>query len=279
MDFAQPPVALTIAGSDCSAGAGLQADLKAFSACGVYGVTAVTALVAETPQTVARVDPQLSEIVAEQVRILTATFPIAAAKTGLLATAEIVRAVGEILEKSQFPLVVDPISVASTGDSLTGRGFEAALRNFVENRATLLTPNRGEAEKWLGRAIETTTHAEDAAADLAANLGCAVLLKGGHFEGRDCVDFLAHGGKTEAISGVRVPEGDVHGTGCTYSAAITARLAQGFDLAEAVRLARRYLHETLAAAYVWPDAGQGEGGIKALAHFARSADSPEVTNS
>ena len=265
MDFPQPPVALTIAGSDCSAGAGLQADLKAFSACGVYGVTAVTALVAETPGNVTRVDPQLPEVVAEQVRVLVETFPVAAAKTGLLASAEIIRAVGEILKKSRFPLVVDPVAVASTGDSLVQPGFAEALREFVEKRATLVTPNRGEAELWLGSEIESSDNAKEAAAELEKNLGCAVLLKGGHFEGTDCIDYLAHSGKVEKISGERVPQGDVHGTGCTYSAAITARLAQGFDLVEAVRLARRYLHETLASAYAWPR--QDGDSLRALAHF------------
>ncbi len=278
MDSPQLPVALTIAGSDCSAGAGLQADLKAFSACGVYGVTAVTSLVAEAPGKVVRVDPQLPEVVAEQVRVLLETFPIAAAKTGLLATAEIVRATGKILEGSSFPLVVDPVAVASTGDSLVGPGFADALLDFIQEHAMLVTPNRSEAEAMLGHAIDSGSQVEDAAQALARQLGCAVLLKGGHFEGDDCIDVLAHTDKVVPISGKRVPEGDVHGTGCTYSAAITARLAQGFALEEAVRLARRYLHETLAAAYVWP---RSDGNsLRALAHFPDSAaSSSKMTDS
>lgn len=269
MEPAQPPVALTIAGSDCSAGAGLQADLKAFSACGVYGVTAVSSLVVEAPGTVRRVEAQMPEVVAEQVRLLSETFPIAAAKTGLLASAEVVEAVQEALGATSFPLVIDPVAVASTGDSMVGPGFAEALRRLMEARASLVTPNRKEAEELLGSPIANSEEAKSAAEELAQQLGCPVLLKGGHFEGKDCVDYLAEGHQIEAITGTRVPDGDIHGTGCTYSAAITARLAQGFDLAEAVRLARRYLHETLAAAYVWPKI-QGDS-VKALAHFPENS--------
>ncbi len=269
METAQPPVALTIAGSDCSAGAGLQADLKAFSACGVYGVTAVSALVVEAPGIVSRVEAQLPEVVAEQVRLLSDTFPIAAAKTGLLASADVVRAVQKVLEPTTFPLVVDPVAVASTGYSMVGPGFADALREFIEKRASLVTPNRKEAEELLGKPIASCDAAKEAASALSRELGCPVLLKGGHFDGSECVDFLAEGNRIESITGARIPDGDIHGTGCTYSAAITARLAQGFELAEAVRLARRYLHETLAAAYVWPKI-RGES-VKALAHFPENS--------
>ncbi|MEM1297533.1 MAG: bifunctional hydroxymethylpyrimidine kinase/phosphomethylpyrimidine kinase, partial [Verrucomicrobiota bacterium] len=200
METVEPPVALTIAGSDCSAGAGLQADLKAFSACGVYGVTAVSALVVEAPGTVQRVEPQMPGVVAEQVRLLSETFPIAAAKTGLLASAKVVKAVQRALTTTAFPVVVDPVAVASTGDSMVGPGFAEALREFITARANLVTPNRAEAEQFLDRSISSSKEATSAADELAQILGCPVLLKGGHFEGEECVDFLAEGNRVEAIT-------------------------------------------------------------------------------
>lgn len=268
MADSHPPVALTIAGSDCSAGAGIQADLKAFSACGVYGLTAVTCVVAEVPGEVGRIHPQPPELVGEQIRMLLGAYPVRAIKTGLLATAEIVRAVSRILEGVALPVVVDPISVASTGDELGSEGFREALVEFIRDRATLVTPNRAEARQLLGS--ESGNPAEDAI-EISDRLGCAVLLKGGHFDGAESVDWLAQNGRVELVTGPRIEGLDVHGTGCTYSAAITARLAESYDLRTAVLLARAYLNDALRGHFVWtrPD---GAPPVKALAHFPKPGE-------
>lgn len=212
--------------------------------------------------------------VSKQLHTLLDTYPIRAMKTGLLATPEIIWALDRDLEPVKFPVVVDPVAVASTGTKLVTDGFAGAMRDFIKKRATLVTPNRGEAEELLKRSVSGTADAKKAAAELAEELGCSVLLKGGHFDGKECIDYLFHEGKTHDISGIRVPEGDVHGTGCTYSAAITARLAQGYDLKTAVTLARKYLHQTITDAYSW--AGQDGHPLKALAHFPNSVHTKEV---
>lgn len=260
-----PPVALTIAGSDCSSGAGIQADLKAFSAAGIYGLTAVTSVISEVPGQVAQIQPMPAEMVRSQVQVLQTSFPIAAAKTGLLATAEIVDELRELLQTHPWPLVVDPVAVASTGTSLVGPGFREAMAQFIPRCATLVTPNRGEAEELLGTAINSPEHAAEKLAD---RYGCAVLLKGGHFDGTHSIDYLAHDSGVEPISRERLPIGEIHGTGCTYSAAITAQLARGLQLAEAVHAARDYLQESLKNALSWAD--EGGKSVKALEHFPKS---------
>jgi hydroxymethylpyrimidine/phosphomethylpyrimidine kinase len=259
------PVALTIAGSDCSAGAGIQADLKTFSALDVYGLTAVTSVVAEVPGDVAAIQQLPAKLVGEQIRILLRNFPVAAIKTGLLGSAEVIREVAAALESTTIPVVIDPVSIASTGDRLAEDGFENELRKFIESRANLVTPNRAEAQQLLSRPIED---ARGSAIELSANLGCAVLLKGGHFEGSESIDWLAQNQNAVPISGLRIEGLDVHGTGCTYSAAIAAQLALGREMVEAVRLARAYLHSTLANHLHWPALSGGKD-VKALAHFAK----------
>ena len=256
---------MSVAGSDCCAGAGIQADLKAFAANGVYGLTAVTSVVAETPNRVVEVLPQPAQSVACQVRTLLDAYPVAALKTGLLATSEVVEGLAQELEGTEFPVVVDPVAVATAGDSLVGAGFAEALLKFIQKRATLVTPNRSEAEVWLKKPLADVAEARAATAKLARMLGSAVLLKGGHFEGELCTDFLSLDGEIHEISFERLADCDVHGTGCTYSAAITARLAQGHDLLASVQMARSYLHQTLVHRHSW----QSSNGhsLKALAHF------------
>ena len=260
-----PPVALSIAGSDCSAGAGVQADLKTFGRCGVYGLTAVTSVIAETPLKVGTVQPLPAALVGEQVRMLLETFPVGAIKTGLLATGEIVDELSRVLADTQIPLVVDPVSVASTGAALVEECFADKLAEFVRNHATLVTPNRREGEAFLGRTIEDS---RQAATELRERLGCAVLLKGGHFEGEESIDWLAMDEGIEPIAERRIEGLDVHGTGCVYSAAIAAGLAAGDDLLAAVKQARSLLHDALLGHHEWRTA---DGAlVKALAHTAKS---------
>ncbi len=264
--MADLPFALSIAGSDCSAGAGLQADLKTFSALHVYGLTVVTSVVAESPLRVDRIDPMEASMVEAQLAILLEHFPVTALKTGLLGTPEIVRAVEKQLSSFEGSMVVDPVLVASTGDRLAeGETFAEALQSLIEARATIVTPNRDETEAFLGQPLRDAGDGPDAALALSKRWNTAVLVKGGHFDGTEARDWLAHDGEVEEIREERLPEVSYHGSGCTYSAAIAANLARGHSLIEAVTAARAYLQAAMREAVQWETA-HGQRGI-GLAHF------------
>lgn len=238
------PVALTIAGSDCSAGAGIQADLKTFQHFRVHGLTAVTCVVSETANIVRAVHPVPVAVVRDQIALLMDSFPVAAVKTGMLFSAAHIEAVAGILRQwPDVPLVVDPVMVASTGDSLVKKDAVEAYREHLLPSARVITPNLPEAEVLLGRAIERDLEA--AARELAALFGTAVLLKGGHLQGDDCVDLLFDHGIAHAFTAKRLPVAASHGTGCTLSAAIAANLARGCPLPQAVEISKFYLGETL----------------------------------
>jgi len=246
---AAPPVVLTIAGSDNSGGAGLQADLKTFTTLGVYGTTAVTCVVAEHPGRVLNITPLPPGRVADQIRLVLEAFPVAAIKTGMLHSAAIIRAVERAIEpalKSGVPLVIDPVMVASSGRALLKKDAVAALRQLIK-RADLITPNRDEAELLLGRPISNLKELAEAATELAKAFGRPhVLVKGGHLKTGRAVDILASpGGETRRFSARRIPGVDPHGTGCTYSAAITAGLARGLALPDAVALGKRFITRAL----------------------------------
>lgn len=260
-----PPVALTIAGSDSCAGAGLQADLKAFTACGVYGLTVATAIVAERPGAVLSVEAVSDRSIADQLEAVLHHYPVASIKTGLLPSSRSIAVVRAALQSSDAPLVVDPVAVASTGTTLASPDAREALIDWIRERATLVTPNRAEAELFLGAPISDLGDAREAAMALQRLHGCAVLLKGGHFDGPEAIDWLAMGptGPVEAIRAPRLPGTDIHGTGCAYSAAIAAKLALGRPLLAAVREARLYLHDVLAHPCHWLN--PNGPGIKALA--------------
>ena len=263
------PVALTIAGSDSSAGAGIQADLKTFSALGVYGLTAITCVVAETPGNVLRIEPINPEIVHEQVAVLARTFPIAAAKTGLLCSGEIVEAVAcgiDLLRKidNRIPVVVDPVTVATSGDMLlTPEAMEIYERELFPI-ATLLTPNLEEAGKLIGEPIRDLETMRKAGKQLQQKYQVSILLKGGHLAGDDAVDLLFAGDKISEFSAPFVRGVATHGTGCTYSAAITAALASGLSLEAAVRRAKEFVTASIAQRLRWKSKS-GEN-IDALNH-------------
>src|SRR5215210_2949616 len=182
-----PPVALTIAGSDNSAGAGAQADLKTFTALGVYGLTAITCVVAEVPGKVSAIQPVASEIVAEQIQLSLGAFPVAAVKTGMLYSREIIATVCDVLEKlplaARPPLVVDPVMVATSGDLLLQRDAVELYQTRLFPKAALVTPNLDEARELVGRSIDNREEMERAGKELAERFGCAWLLKGGHLRG------------------------------------------------------------------------------------------------
>lgn len=249
-------VALTIAGSDSSAGAGLQADLKTFSAFGVYGLTAVTCVVAETPGKVARIEPVSAKIVREQIEVLAKNFPIAAIKTGLLYSAEIVSVVGDAIldlnkKKPKVSLVIDPVMVATSGDLLLRPDAIMMYETKLFPLATLLTPNLDEAGKLLGQKIKDRSSMEKAARDLAEKYRVSILLKGGHLAGNNAIDLLCANGKLTEFSEPFVPGVATHGTGCTYSAAITAGLASGLTLEDAISRAKKFVTSSIAQHFRW----------------------------
>lgn len=245
-----PPVALTIAGSDCSSGAGIQADLKTFQHFHVHGLTAVTCVVSETANIVRAVHPVPVAIVGDQVSLLLDSFPVAAVKTGMLFSAGHVRAVAEILARHPgLMLVVDPVMVASTGDPLLEEDAIDAYRELLFPLARVITPNLPEAEVLLGEKIPDETALEAAAHRLAARFGTAVLLKGGHLATDDCLDVLAENGGLLRFRDERIPVAGSHGTGCTLSAAITAALACGQALPCAVETGKKFLGKCLRHSY------------------------------
>ena len=264
------PVALTIAGSDSSAGAGIQADLKTFSALGVYGLTAITCVVAETPGKVSRIEPISAEIVHEQIAVLARNFPIAAAKTGLLCSGEIVeavaRAIVDVLRKvdNRIPLVVDPVTIATSGDVLLAAEAMGIYERELFPIATLLTPNLDEAGKLIGESIRDLEAMRKAGKQLQQKYAASILLKGGHLVRDDAIDLLFAGDKISEFSAPFVRGVATHGTGCTYSAAITAALASGLSLEAAVRRAKEFVTASIAQRLRWKSKS-GEN-IDALNH-------------
>lgn len=249
-----PPVALTIAGSDCSSGAGVQADLKTFTAHGVYGLTAVTCVVAEVPGRVIDIQAMPARIVCEQMKALLKAFPVAAMKTGMLHSAEVIEVVAEVCEENRgLPLVVDPVMVASSGDTLLEMEAVGLYCDSVFPCATLVTPNIDEARVLLGgRTIDSLARMRVAGRELSARHEVAFLMKGGHLPGNEAVDVLClRGGETHEFRAPRTPGVSTHGTGCTYSAAITAGLAQGLDLPAAVGKAKEYVTAAIGRSFRW----------------------------
>jgi len=249
-------IALTVAGSDSGGGAGIQADLRTFAAHGVHGTSALTAITAQNSVGVSDWVALEPRMVVAQIEAVATDMPVAAAKTGMLATAEIVEAVAEAAARLGLsPLVVDPVMVARSGDRLLDA---AAVRAYVDRLfplATLLTPNLHEAEALLGRPVRDVPEMRAAARDLRALGPAAVLVKGGALAG-DPVDVLLAGDVLLELPAPRVETPNTHGTGCTLSAAICARLALGEKLPDAVRGAKAYLTEGLRRSYA---TGRGRG--------------------
>ena len=248
------PVALTIAGSDSSAGAGIQADLKTFSAFGVYGLTAVTCVVAETPGRVSKIEPVSAGLVREQIEVLVRSFPVAAIKTGLLFSAEIIREIAAALRKNRSrPLVIDPVMVATSGDPLLQDDAIEIYERELFPLAVLITPNLGEAARLTGKSITDLAAMREAGEILANKYGVSVLLKGGHLAGDQAIDLLFMNGNVIEFSAPFSRGIATHGTGCTYSAAISAGLAAGLSLEEAVRRAKNFVSAAIAQHHAWGD--------------------------
>ena len=255
------PIALTIAGSDSGGGAGIQADLKTFSALGVYGASVITALTAQNTRTVAMVHPASPAMIAAQMAAVFDDLAVRAVKLGMLGGPEAIATVADGLRGRPLPIVLDPVMVAKSGDRLLPADALEALRSRLLPLATLLTPNLPEAADLLG----TTPAADEAAMQDQAHalraLGAgAVLMKGGHADGPTCVDLLVTRHGTTRLTAPRLTTRNTHGTGCTLSAAIAAGLAQGLALEPAVLRAHTYLQGALAAADAL-QVGHGHGPV------------------
>ena len=251
------PVALTIAGSDPSGGAGIQADLKTFHRFGVYGEAVITLLTVQNTVRVSRVEVLPPELVAEQIQAVLDDIPPAAAKTGALGSAAMVRAVAHIAANFRFPLVVDPVMVSKHGNPLLPEDAVRALREELLPVAALVTPNVPEAQALTGIPIRGADDVRRAAEQILGMGPRAVLIKGGHLEGEP-VDTLWDGTAWSEFRGVRIDTAHTHGTGCTYSAAITAKLSQTAALVTAVEAAKRFVQDAIATN---PGLGRGAGPV------------------
>ena len=247
----QTPVALTIAGSDSGGGAGIQADLKTFASLGVHGTSAITCLTAQNPTAITAIQPCSPEIVRKQIEALFAELPPAAVKTGMLLTPQIIRTVASFFQgKKRPPLIIDPVMIATSGRCLLRASGMKVLQKELLPLATLITPNLDEARSLSGLRIESPEDMRMAARRLHSQFGCAVLVKGGHLRGGTEAIDIFFDGRTELLLKAAFIRGlRTHGTGCTYSAAITAHLARRADLPSAVRLAKEYITQALARSY------------------------------
>ncbi|MEV4629056.1 bifunctional hydroxymethylpyrimidine kinase/phosphomethylpyrimidine kinase [Micromonospora sp. NPDC049523] len=260
-----PPVALTIAGSDSGAGAGIQADLKVFAALGVYGTSVITALTAQNTHEVRAVLPTPADLVTEQLDAVLSDLPVLAVKTGMLGTEEVADAVAAQARAGLLPhLVVDPVLVSTSGHRL---GVVAAVTRLLPY-ALVATPNREEAAAIVGRPVTTTDEMVRAAAQIAADGPRYVVVTGGGDDDdrTEAVDVFWTGTEVRLLSGPRVPTRNTHGTGCSFSAAIAARIALGDAVPDAVVFAKEYVARALAGARDWK-LGTGHGPLD---HFGWS---------
>jgi hydroxymethylpyrimidine/phosphomethylpyrimidine kinase len=261
------PIALTIAGSDSSGGAGIQADLKTFAACGVYGASVITALTAQNTVGVAAIHQVPADFVTAQIDAVFDDLDVKAVKIGMVAERAVIEAIVAGLERwSPRQVVLDPVMVATSGDRLLAPDAIAALRTQLAPRAHIITPNLPEAAALLDAPIATgEAEIENQGRRLLALGSGAVLIKGGHGQGAESIDYLITADDVVALAAPRIASNNTHGTGCSLSSAIAAGLAKGEDLETAVRGAKTYVTAAIAAADRL-DVGHGHGPIH---HFYR----------
>ncbi len=252
------PKAMTIAGSDSGGGAGIQADLKTFSALGVYGSSTLTAITAQNTVGVTRVHEIPIDIIVAQIDAVLSDIGADAVKTGMLASSAIVEAVAEEMERRQVSrLVVDPVMVAKSGDRLLREDAVEALRTRLVPLAAVVTPNIPEAEALTGLKIETDEDVRRAAEAIVQLGARAVVVKGGHREG-PAVDVFYDGARFQEFSAPRIDTVNTHGTGCTFASAVAAGLAKGLEVVESVELAKDYVTEAIRRSF---PVGQGHGPL------------------
>ena len=244
-------MALTIAGSDSGGGAGIQADLKTFASLGVHGTTAITCITAQNPRRVTGIQACRPEIVRQQIEAVFSELSPAAVKTGMLYSTEIIRVVSTFFKgRRRPPLVVDPVMVSTSGTRLLKPSAVKALETGLLPLATLVTPNLDEAAWLLGRPLHTPEDLRAAAREMHRRYGCAALVKGGHLRNmREALDFFYDGRDELLLSAPFARHISTHGTGCTYSAAITGYLAAGRSLVDAVQAGKRYVTRAIHGSY------------------------------
>lgn len=267
---AAPPVVLTIAGSDSSCGAGAQADIKTISALGGYGLNALTSVVSETPGKVSAIRLLDAEIIADQMRVLFAGFPIRAVKTGMLGgRAQVEAVVGQwlALGAAAPALVVDPVMVATGGGRLLEDDAVSVIVTRLLPLARVITPNMDEARVLSGSEIRTRDEMAACAQRLSATYGTAVLVKGGHLENDAAADVLCDAGSLHWFSAPRTSGVHTHGTGCSYSAAIATGLAKGLALCESVAAAKQFITRAIASHLAWRTTA---GEVHALNHLGQT---------
>lgn len=253
--------ALTIAGSDSGGGAGIQADLKTFSARGVYGASAITSVTAQNTRGVTAIHPIPPGIISAQIDAVLSDIAIDAVKIGMLGNAASVRAVASALQAYGGKVVLDPVMIAKSGHALLDGDAIAALTQCLLPRADLLTPNLPEAATLLGTSEAGNAEEAEAQGRALLALGArAVLMKGGHAPGTTCLDILVTPEGAFTFSAPRLMTRNTHGTGCTLSSAIAAELAKGMPLVAAVGAAHRWLHGAIAAAQTL-NIGSGHGPV------------------
>ncbi len=262
------PVAITIAGSDSGGGAGIQADLKTFAALGVHGTTAITSITAQNTYSVTAVEDLKPEMIREQIKAVAEDLGINAGKTGMLHTEEIIKTVYSEVSKYNFPLVVDPVMIAKSGAPLLKTEAMDALENYLLPKATVVTPNRFEAEKLADMEIKNLKDAEVAARKISEMGSKTVVIKGGHLEGEDAIDLLYYEGKIKRFSAPRLDIKTTHGTGCSFSAAIAAGLAKEMNIPTAVENAKNIV--TLAIRFGL-NIGKGYGPVNPTAYLYRES--------
>ncbi|MFC1462189.1 bifunctional hydroxymethylpyrimidine kinase/phosphomethylpyrimidine kinase [Verrucomicrobiota bacterium] len=249
------PATLTIAGSDSGGGAGVQADLRAFSSLGVSGTCAITCITAQNPSEVRGVLPVDPDMVRLQIETICDGFAVVAAKTGMLYSGAIIQEVARVVAERELPsLVVDPVMVATSGAKLLEDDAISTLCAELIPMATVLTPNLPEAEILCGHGIGSSAGIEDAAREIADKFGVACVLKGGHLanqegmtQGDTILDVLCVDGEIRRFEGPRVNATETHGTGCMFSAALAASLAKGESVSGAVAAAKEYVHGVLSS--------------------------------
>lgn len=257
------PTALTIAGSDSGGGAGIQADLKSFAAVGVHGTSAITSITAQNTTEVRGTQDVNPDIIKKQIEAVVDDIGIDTAKTGMLHTSTIIKVVSETLEKYQFPVVIDPVMVAKSGATLLKEEAIGALKKLIP-KATVITPNRAEAEKLTGMKINTLGDAKKVARKLAT-FGCrSVVVKGGHLQAEKAVDilYLRDNKEMRVFERPMLEKTTDHGTGCSFSASIAGYLAKDFSIPKAVRKAKDLVW--MAIKYGLP-LGKGHGPVNPLA--------------
>lgn len=268
-----PPVALTIAGSDSGGGAGIQADLRAFAALGVFGTSVVTAVTAQNTVGVTDVHVIPAATVDAQLAAVLDDLPVAAVKTGMLATAELVALVADRAAAGALPnLVVDPVLVSTTGHRLLEDDAVATYRERLLPHAAVVTPNLIEAGVLVDRELRTPDDVRRAASEIAAFGAGVVVVKGGHGAGERAVDVVVMGDETIELDVARVATANDHGTGCTFAAATAAGLASGIGVLDALHQAKRYVTACIAGGAHW-DLGSGHGPLDHLG-FSATASAP-----